>query len=74
MSKTLSRIWTALILLFLYAPILIMIFFSFNAGKSLSVFSGFSFDWYRQLFTRSEVMSALKNTLILAVLSEIGRA
>lgn len=71
MSKTLSRIWTALILLFLYAPILIMIFFSFNAGKSLSVFSGFSFDWYRQLFTRSEVMSALKNTLILAVLSAV---
>ena len=71
MSKTLSRIYTALVLLFLYAPIAIMVFFSFNAGNSLSVLSGFSLKWYGELFARAEVMEALKNTLLLAVLSSV---
>lgn len=71
MSRILSRVYTGLILLFLYAPIAIMVFFSFNKGKSLSVFSGFSLDWYRELFGRAEVMEALKNTLILALLSSL---
>ncbi len=71
MSKTLSRIYTALVLLFLYAPIAIMVFFSFNEGKSLSVFSGFSLRWYGELFARAEVMEALKNTLVLALLSSV---
>ena len=69
MSKTLSRVYTALILIFLYAPIFIMIFFSFNESKSLSVFDGFSLRWYRELFGDSVVMEALWNTLILAVAS-----
>ncbi len=67
----LPRIYTGLILFFLYAPILIMIFFSFNAGKSLSSFSSFSLHWYRELFNRAEVLTALKNTLLLAVLSAL---
>lgn len=71
MSKALSRIYTSLVLLFLYAPIAIMVFFSFNEGKSLSVFSGFSLKWYGELFARAEVMEALKNTLLLAVLSSV---
>ncbi len=71
MKSAVSRIYTALILLFLYAPILIMIFFSFNEGKSLSVFSGFSLRWYSELFQSTEVLTALKNTLVLAVLSSL---
>ena len=71
MSKALSRIYTALVLIFLYAPIFIMIFFSFNESKSLSVFDGFSFRWYRELFADTEVMTALKNTLVLAVASAL---
>ena len=71
MSKALSRIYTGLVLVFLYAPIAIMVFFSFNEGKSLSVFSGFSLHWYSELFARAEVMDALKNTLILALLSSL---
>ncbi len=71
MSRILSRVYTGLILVFLYAPIAIMVLFSFNKGKSLSVFSGFSLDWYRELFGRAEVMEALKNTLILALLSSL---
>ena len=71
MSRILSRVYTALILIFLYAPIFIMIFFSFNEGKSLSVFSGFSFKWYGSLFSDSVVMGALWNTLLLAVVSSV---
>ena len=71
MSRVLSRIYTALILVFLYAPIFIMIFFSFNATKSLSVFEGFSLRWYGELFADTEVMEALKNTLVLAVTSAL---
>ena len=71
MSRVLSRIYTALILVFLYAPIFIMIFFSFNETKSLSVFEGFSFRWYGELFADTEVMEALKNTLVLAVTSAL---
>ena len=45
--KTASKIYPALMFLFLFAPIAILIVFSFNDAKSLSVFSGFSLRWYR---------------------------
>lgn len=69
--KAISRIYTALILVFLYAPIAVMIVFSFNSNRSTSVFGGFSLQWYRELFNDSSTLEALKNTLILAVLSSV---
>ncbi len=65
--KRASRIYTALMMIFLFAPIAILLVFSFNRAKSLSVFSGFSFYWYRELFRDSETLKAVRNTLILAV-------
>ena len=65
--KTASKIYTGLIMLFLFAPIAILLVFSFNGAKSLSVFSGFSLHWYEELFRDSETLGAVKNTLILAV-------
>ena len=65
--KPIAKIYTALIMLFLFAPILILIIFSFNGAKSLSVFSGFSLNWYRELFKDAETLGAVRNTLILAV-------
>ena len=64
--KTSSKIYTALILLFLFAPIAILLVFSFNESKSLSVFSGFSLYWYKELLRDSETLNAVKNTLLLA--------
>ena len=58
-----------LMFVFLYAPLLVMVFFSFNASKSTSVFSGFSLYWYREVFSSSDTMTALRNTLLLAVVS-----
>ena len=65
--KTASKIYTGLVMLFLFAPIAILLVFSFNDAKSLSVFSGFSLHWYEELFRDSETLGAVKNTLILAV-------
>ena len=65
--KPAAKIYTALIMLFLFAPILILLIFSFNEAKSLSVFSGFSLYWYRELFHDSETLGAVRNTLILAI-------
>lgn len=69
--KHLGKIFTSLVYLFLYAPLLVMVFFSFNAGKSTSVFTGFSTRWYIELFGRRDILEALQNTLILAVLSAV---
>ena len=65
--KTASRIYTALIFIFLFAPIAILLVFSFNEAKSLSVFSGFSLKWYRELFRDQATLSSVRNTLLLAV-------
>ena len=69
--KTLSRIYTCLILLFLFAPILILIIFSFNGSSSTAVLNGFSFQWYEELFHNSNILEALRNTLLLAVSSAL---
>ena len=61
--KTLRKVYIALILFFLYAPILVMMLFSFNETQSTAVFSGFSLKWYAELFSKDEVGQALKNTL-----------
>lgn len=69
--KALSRLYIALILFFLYAPVLVMIIFSLNSGSSVWVFKGFSLDWYKDLATNSSMLNALKHTLIIAVLSAV---
>ena len=69
--KTLSRIYIILILLFLFAPIIVMMLFSFNSTRSTAVFSGFSFKWYAELFRDEKAGEALLNTLKLAVLSSV---
>ena len=68
MKKHSGNIFIGIIYFLLYAPLLVMVFFSFNEAKSTSVFTGFSLKWYRELFSSSTTMTALKNTLILAVL------
>jgi ABC-type spermidine/putrescine transport system, permease component II len=65
--KPAAKVYTGLVMLFLFAPIAILLVFSFNGTKSLSVFSGFSLHWYEELFRDSETLGAVKNTLILAV-------
>ena len=66
--KPLSKLYMVLLLVFLYAPIAVMIFYSFNASESTSVFTGFSLKWYGELFRDKETIRALVNSLIVAVL------
>lgn len=71
MFKTLSRIYNALIFAFLYAPILVLIIFSFNASKSRVVWSGFSLQWYEKLFQNEEILSALWVTVSVALIATV---
>lgn len=66
-----SRIYLFLVYLMLYTPIAVLIIFSFNKGNSTSILTGFSLNWYYELFRDAATMEALKNTLVLAVLSSI---
>lgn len=69
--KTAAKIYTSLIMIFLYAPIVVLIVFSFNSSNSTGVFAGFSLKWYEELFKNETILNALNNTLILAILSSI---
>ncbi len=69
--KNLSRVYIALCFIILYAPIAVLMLFSFNSTSSTGVFSGFSLYWYRELFKNANVFNALRNTLILAVTSSV---
>lgn len=67
--KISGKIYTALVLLMLYGPILVLMLFSFNSTSNTGVFTGFSLYWYRELFDSATTFAALKNTLILAISS-----
>lgn len=63
--------YLGLMLLFLYAPILVMIVYSFNESKALGVWTGFSLHWYSELLRDHQIMDALTVTLTVAVLSAL---
>ena len=69
--KALSRFYVALILFFLYAPIFVMIVFSFNDSKSRSVWQGFSLRWYSDLFRDQTIIDAVGRSLLVAVLAAV---
>lgn len=66
-----SKIYIALIFIFLYAPIAVMMLFSFNSTPSTYTFGGFSLYWYREMFNDAVAMKSLQNTIVLAVCTAI---
>ena len=68
----LKKMYLGLILFFMYAPILILMIFSFNASRSRNNWGGFTLEWYVQLFRDQNIIRALQNTLTVAVLSTIA--
>ena len=66
MKKVLKGIYLALIILFLYLPIFTLMVISFNEGKTMNAWTGFSFRWYREMFSNRTIMEALGNTLTIA--------
>ena len=71
MKKFIKNSYISLLLLFLYIPILMLMVFSFNEGKTMSKWTGFSLKWYVQLFNDPNIADALTNTLSIAFLSAI---
>ncbi len=69
--KYLSKFYNFLVFSFLYAPIVVMIVYSFNGIKSRSVFEGFSLQWYKELFQDAVIMKSLYISLIIAVLAAV---
>lgn len=69
MSKFLKRFYLALILLFLYLPIMVLIVQSFNAGVSRAKWEGFSFKWYLELVKSPTIMKALYITVTIALMA-----
>ena len=61
--KKLRKLYIGLILLFLYAPIALLILYSFNDSKSRAAWGGFTLRWYQELFADRTIMSALGTTL-----------
>ena len=66
-----NRLFMALVFLFLYAPILLLVVFSFNDGNSNVVWQGFSLRWYQELFQDRRIMSAVYTTLLVSVLATV---
>ncbi len=66
MNKLLKRLYLFLIYGFLYAPILVLIIFSFNEGKTRGSWDGFSLVWYKRLIRDREVLSAVYHSLLVA--------
>ena len=71
MSRFLKKLYIFLILLFMYAPIAVMVVQSFNSSKSRAHWGGFTLRWYGGMFADEAIMAALRNTLSIALLSSV---
>ena len=71
MRKTIEKVYMGIILVFMYLPIVTMIILSFNSSKSRAKWGGFTFDWYINLASDSEIINAFANTLIIALISTV---
>ena len=63
--------WTIVFFIFLYLPIVVLIFYSFNANRMVMNWGGFGFDWYLKAFQNDDIQKAVWNSLIVAIVSTI---
>lgn len=71
MRDKLLSLYTSLIYFFLFAPIAILIIFSFNTSKLNFIWQGFTLHWYVKLLGNEAILSAFKNSLIVAILTTL---
>lgn len=71
MTKLIKRLYLLAIFIFLYAPVLILIVFSFNNSKSRGHWAGFTLKWYNDLFRDKQIMSSLYYTIAVALLASL---
>lgn len=66
-----KKIYIALIFIFLYAPIVTLVVLSFNASKTRAKWGGFTLKWYVALFQNEDILAALSNTLLIALIASV---
>lgn len=71
MKKAAVRIYMGLIFLFLYAPIIVLIIYSFNKSKSRGQWAGFTLDWYVEMFRDRMIREALYYTIVIAIMATV---
>lgn len=71
MKKLISRLYLGLVFIFLYAPIFVLIAYSFNESKSRAYWTGFSLKWYERLFQDDDIIKALLASLLVAVIASV---
>ena len=71
-KKSAEKIYIALIVLFMYAPIVTLMVLSFNNSKTRAKWGGITFKWYVELFDNQAILQALSNTLAIALLSAVA--
>lgn len=69
--KFIKKAYVGLVFFFLYAPILLLMLFSFNNSRSRGRWGGFTLKWYGELFADSTIMNALFNTVAIALISAV---
>jgi spermidine/putrescine transport system permease protein len=65
------KIWTWVFFIYLYAPMLVLVFYSFNVSRRAQIWRGFSLDWYVKAFTNDDIQSAAINSLIVAAIATV---
>lgn len=63
--------WTALVLAFLYAPILVLVAYSFNTSRLNILWEGFTLRWYREVWSHGPLMQAAQNSLVIAAITTV---
>lgn len=70
-ERTLLSLHSWAVFVFLYAPILILIVFSFNKSRQTAIWTGFTFDWYGKLFDNELILRAVRNSLMVAGITTV---
>jgi spermidine/putrescine transport system permease protein len=70
--RRLLGIWSGLVYLFLYAPIVVLVIFSFNAARQTALWEGFTLDWYRRLLGNEVLLRSVRNSLAVAGLTTVA--
>ena len=71
LENFLKRFYLVIIFFFLYIPIFTLMIFSFNESKTMGKWTGFTFKWYKELFSNDRLMTALYYTIVIAVLASV---
>ncbi len=70
-TKKILSVYTFIMFLFFYVPILVLMVYSFNDSKTGTTWTGFTFEWYAQLFSNGQILSATKNSLFIAIVTTV---